>query len=416
MTSSSFYTGPGRPLLHVDGWEQLLDAARVGALGETQWVELKAALPQAAPKPNLELARDLASLSVDGGALLIGVRDPGNAPEHVVGTTDPLEPLKSRVDQVAGSTRIQPPLHVQLTAVVRPDDPTRHVLLVDVPASPAAPHMVDGHYWGRGATGKRPLTDAEASRLWAGRRGAHDDFEQRVRAAPAELDHLWIRSRRLGWAQVLAEPAVSHLGARLTDAMPVGIQPLQLVGEAVSFRPQWSPHLGSLNYTLSHPDGLAAASFTDPSAVGERWLLHTLLADDGRLRVIAPALSPFGAEEARTCISVNHLIELVHQVLQLASHLGRTYLGYAGQWNVGVHLEGLAGQVSAQSLSNSFGGWRPTPFQADSYRRTTTVSTSRLVDQTAAVVETLLRDLARGLDLQRLLFPYEDPAQIRDRV
>jgi hypothetical protein len=53
--TSSFYVGPGQPLLRVDGWDDLLDAARVGALAETQWVELKAALPAAAAKPNVEL-------------------------------------------------------------------------------------------------------------------------------------------------------------------------------------------------------------------------------------------------------------------------------------------------------------------------------------------------------------------------
>lgn len=139
MTTSSFYTGPGRPRLRVKGWAQLVNAARVGVLAETQWVELKAALPEAAAKANLEFGRDLTSLSVDGGVLIIGVRDPGDTADTVVGTTDPLEGLKTRVDQVAGSTRIQPPLHVQLSAIECPGDPARHVLLVDVPASPTAP-------------------------------------------------------------------------------------------------------------------------------------------------------------------------------------------------------------------------------------------------------------------------------------
>lgn len=412
---TSFYVGPSRPLLRVASWEQLLDAARVGVLTETQWVELKAALPAAASKPNLELARDLASLSVDGGVLVIGVRDPGDAAELVVGTDDALEALKSRVDQVAGSTRIQPPLHVQLTAVPRPDEPTRHVLLVEVPASPAAPHMVDGNYWGRGATGKRPLTDAEASRLWAERRGAHDSFEQRLRTPPAELTHLWASPRRLGWGQLLLEPLLGRLGPRLTEAVPAGIQPLQLVVEAGTFRATWSPNLHSLNHALSHPDGLAAASFIDPADLDERYLLHLLLRDDGQVRVLAPTLTPGSADGATLCISVNHLMELTHQALQLAAHVGEAYLGYTGGWKAGFYLEGLVGQVSAQSLGNHYGGWRPTPFQTDTYVRSATVSSADLLDHQPDVVAALLGDLARGLDLQTLLFPYDDPRQIRDR-
>ena len=413
MSSSSFYTGPDRPLLRINRWEDLVAAVQAGALTETQWVELKAALPAAASKANLELARDLASLTVDGGALLIGVKDPGSSAEDLVGTDDPLEALKSRVDQVAGSTRIQPPLHLQLTAVQHPNDATRHLLLVAVPASPEAPHMVDGRYWGRSATGKRPLTDSEASRLMAGRRGSRDDFAQRVSAAPPELAHLWPQERRLGWAQILVEPAVARIGGALTDA--VGDQhPLQLVSAAVGFSANWHPNLMDLRYSLAHPDGLSAASFDLADPQEERYRMHALLRDDGAVRVLGPALSPYGAD-GTVCISVNHHVELMHQVLQLASHLARTYLGYAGAWNAGVHLEGLAGQASAQALRNDFGGWHATPFQTGNYSRTATVSSSQLGDGIPAVVEQLLKDLARGLGLQRRMFPYTDSAQIRQR-
>ena len=67
VSPHSFYVGPGKPLLRVTGWNDLVAAAQAGVLAETQWVELKAALPATANAANLELARDLASLSVDRG-------------------------------------------------------------------------------------------------------------------------------------------------------------------------------------------------------------------------------------------------------------------------------------------------------------------------------------------------------------
>jgi len=45
-----------------------------GSLTETQWVECKLAIPAMSPGANAELATDLASLTVDGGVLVIGVR------------------------------------------------------------------------------------------------------------------------------------------------------------------------------------------------------------------------------------------------------------------------------------------------------------------------------------------------------
>jgi predicted HTH transcriptional regulator len=142
---SSFYVGPDRPALRVADWSDIVAAAQAGVLTETQWVELKAALPAAAGKANLELAWDLASLSPDGGVLIVGVRDPGQAAEDVVGTDDDIESLRSRISQVAVG-RVQPPLNVMLTPVRHPTDEARHVLLVTVPASASAPHMVDERY------------------------------------------------------------------------------------------------------------------------------------------------------------------------------------------------------------------------------------------------------------------------------
>lgn len=409
--TTSFYVGPDRPPLLVTSWADLVAAAQAGALAETQWVELKAALPPAAKPANLELARDLASLSADGGTLVIGVRDPGDAIEHVTGTSDEIEALKDRVAQIAISTRIQPPLNVQLTVLPHPSEPGQHVLLVAVPASPEAPHMVDDRYWGRSANGKRPLGNVETSRLWSARRGARQDFEQRVRSRPEELDRLWPAVRQLGWAHVLVEPSVAPMTRRLDENPAL---PLQMVLGSASFRPQWSPSLESLRYVLSHPDGSAWTSFnleSDTAEFIDQYGLYLLITDNGTVRLIGPSTCFYGHDRQLRCISANYLMELVHQGLELAARLGTDHLAYAGAWKVGVHLEGLAGHLSAQALGNNL-GFRTTPFPTDSYTRTTTVHGNDLTSGTAAIVEAVLRDLARGLGLKAYLFPYKHPSEI----
>lgn len=86
MSVHSFYVGPGNPPLRISQWNDLVAAAETGTLAETQWVELKGAIPASSSAANLELARDLASLSVDGGVLIVGVKDPGRKSEP--GSTD----------------------------------------------------------------------------------------------------------------------------------------------------------------------------------------------------------------------------------------------------------------------------------------------------------------------------------------
>src|SRR5699024_364462 len=111
---------------------------------------------------NMELARDLASLSVHGGVIIFGVRD---KTLEVVGfdTTG----LRDRISQVA-ATKISPPL-VPLIADDIEGPEGRKLLVVSVPPSLLAPHMVDERYYGRSADGKRDHPDPEAATLTVSR-------------------------------------------------------------------------------------------------------------------------------------------------------------------------------------------------------------------------------------------------------
>ena len=71
----SFYLGPHKPRFQAESWDDVVAAAAAGVLDETHWVELKQAVPATSKPANLELAKDLASLSVDGGVLIIGIAD-----------------------------------------------------------------------------------------------------------------------------------------------------------------------------------------------------------------------------------------------------------------------------------------------------------------------------------------------------
>jgi schlafen family protein len=415
VAGHSFYLGPDKPVLHITGWDDLVAAAQAGVLAETQWVELKAGLPARASAANLELAKDLASLSVDGGVYIVGVKDPGNHADHVVGTTDDLEKLKDRIDQVAGSVRIQPPLTVRMTPITHPTDSERHVLIVTVPASVSAPHMVDEKYWGRGGTGKRPLVDVEISRLFAERRGRRDNFRDRLERLSTDLDPLPLAQRRYGHLYVMAAPEAVLMGPPLADALRNN--PLQAVLNSVSFQPTWSPALTSLRPQMGHPDGVAFASVPyDRVMEEERYLLYLLLADCGSVQLASgQGTRPY---RDKIGISVNYIMEIAHQTLQLAAHLGSTYLHYGGTWSVGVHIQDLQGRLPSQALTESDMAimHRFSPFQAVSYTRTATATTTELAEQTPSAVENLLRDLARGVGLQDYFFPYTDPSEISRKV
>jgi hypothetical protein len=107
-------------------------------------------------------------MTVDGGVLLYGVG--GSDPTR----PDQLMPFQlagaaERIDQVAQAGIAEPPT-IEIHDIPAPDQDGRGYLVVLIPASPRAPHMVtiegDNRYYGRGATGNRILPEGDVARLY----------------------------------------------------------------------------------------------------------------------------------------------------------------------------------------------------------------------------------------------------------
>lgn len=147
-----------------------------GLLDERNWCDLKAYVGTTRGATG-DFAKDLASFAVDGGTILIGLDEaaPDGDPLHPV----ELSGLAERREQIA-HTRVHPPLLVDCTPVPasEPSPPGTGYLIVHVPASPTAPHQVDGIYYGRGDKTNRRLSDPEVERLFQ-RRASWNEGVQR---------------------------------------------------------------------------------------------------------------------------------------------------------------------------------------------------------------------------------------------
>jgi hypothetical protein len=165
--------------------DELRDAFFDGRLDEHAWCELKRQLAPRSRSANLELARDLASLAVDGGSLYIGVDE--KPPDGNPLRPQPLAGLRERVDQVALS-RVTPALFVETYEIAAAERPGCGYLEVVVRASADAPHQVDGTYYGRSDTGKCRLSDQQVERLMRDREqqqhGAEDELRALIAADP----------------------------------------------------------------------------------------------------------------------------------------------------------------------------------------------------------------------------------------
>lgn len=388
------YLGPDRPLVSLSTWAEVVDAAQGGLLEENQWCELKAMLPPSNKATNLELARDLASLSVFGGSLIIGVAD---KTFDVVGVNaDTVDGLKSRISQVAGMT-ITPPLSpVVHDPIVGPA--SKAVVVVSVPPSPVAPHMADGFYWGRSSDGKRKLSDPEVRVLMMARASSGTDFRARL-AGMIDRDPLadFTQDHPTGQGHMyfLAEPCAPM------PPRPDGLDIQQLCYAGSQWSGSWSGTLTDCTYQAFDPEGQAFMSSRSVlPAEYERTLCHFSVKDrDDSIEVVHGGTTFIHRSPHRETsheILDRLVVILARQALALVREFSAD-VGYMGQWQVGINLTNLKGKQ--RSTGQAFGNFPR--FAADTYTQTVLTSAQELKDELDAAADRLLRGFKRGLGVEQ---------------
>jgi hypothetical protein len=133
------YLAPEQPRWQPSTESEIASVIEQGLLRETHYFNGKRQLDSTSADRK-ELARDLASFAMDGGALLIGVEELKQDRTWRL-APQPLDGLAERVEQVA-TQLIDPPLYVR-SYEIGATDTTGGYLFVEVPSA-RAPHMVVG--------------------------------------------------------------------------------------------------------------------------------------------------------------------------------------------------------------------------------------------------------------------------------
>lgn len=399
MIDRKFYLGPGQPMTWLRSWDEIVSAADGGLLNEHQWIELKERPAPSGRTTNLELGRDLASLSVDGGLLIFGIAD---KTFEVVGC--PVGGLLTRISQVASAT-VHPPLSPVIHGpFLSPTDPDSAVVVVEVPASADAPHMVDDRYWGRSPEGKRPLSDSEVRRLLDRRRDAEDDFAASLDAVVASdplAPQVEGHPTGQGHLYLLARPIGGHID------IPDGFDPRRVVASlpSVFSERRWTEHLGTATYTAHDPDGIAYTNFGSSwsertPASHERRLSYFSIKDDGSVLVVdggATALWKNELGRESHCVLPGRVALIALQAMELIRALALEQWGFTGEWRLGVHVSELQGK--AASARGDFGR-REVAFVNPTYRRDVLTAPATWKDTGETVAHQLLAGFFKGLGLR----------------
>jgi hypothetical protein len=150
---------------------EILAAIEAGDPAETATFDAKVALPAQGKSRNLAI--DVAAMASDGGTLLYGIGEDDHGRPTIPKPIE-LAGAAERVSQIVRTCISEPPT-IEVREIPSADDPSVGYLVVAVPSSPQAPHMVtvggDNRYYGRSATGNARLTEGEVARLYERTRG-----------------------------------------------------------------------------------------------------------------------------------------------------------------------------------------------------------------------------------------------------
>lgn len=155
--------------------QEIIDAVNAGHLHESQNFDAKRELGS----KNKETAKDIAAMANDGGVLIYGLMEDEYG--HITGLAPiRLKGAAEKIDQIA-HTSIQETPRIETFVHSLPEDPENGFLVVAVPPSDRAPHMVtvdkDNRYYMRIDRTSVPMSEGEVARLYERRRRWEVDRE-----------------------------------------------------------------------------------------------------------------------------------------------------------------------------------------------------------------------------------------------
>lgn len=394
----------GRVLLLRTERELLLAIAE-GNLAENAHLDVKREAGTT-DSSRTETARDLASFAIHGGSLLIGVAEEKDG-RTMTSAPQPLEGMAEKIEQIAAN-RVDPPLFVRVQEIPTETDPALGYLLVEVPPSPRAPHMVDGRYYARGDRTKRRLTDGDVVAMHAAREPEHarvlrmlDDWSSRDVVASG-------REQQRGHLYVVGLPLATIRHGSFLDVSraPNNTPAFDLAtwagrGVPAAFM-NFSPSIRSAHNWVKRRDGSAFTSLKPgvpqlQADAREESLVDFELRDDGSFGVLMGRLTDVLTSRGETPVVFDFpAVGYAWQSVRVAQWISE-HVGYRGGWGFGFRVDGMAGQLSFHLLNNGNIFQQVHPYSASDYMATTSASLTEIEIAPHAVVDRLVAGFLHGL-------------------
>lgn len=408
------YLGPERPRWNPRDEAAIQEVLDRHLLAESHHIDMKREIGERDGERK-ETARDLASFAIDGGALLIGVGEDKTTRTFSLAPQS-LEGLMEKLEQIAAFV-VDPPLTVIPEEIPSKADPSKGYLLIHVPPSPFAPHMVGGQYFSRGERTRRKLGDAEVVRLHARRRSQEDQafqlLEEQIErepvpAADRRLGHMYLVAQPINAPRELARNLVRGsdknrvfdlVWNRSIDLQSHGIN--EIVPTPRDYANCRSVRANGLAFHSSILNGpgrtLALESLAGP--IDDGTLLDIEIRDDGGIRVLVGRMTtesgwPGGGNDL--AILDGLAVAYARRLIDWAVAIGDETCWH-GSWTLGFHGDRLRGLKSCITRAGMFLTAGPA-YDVDTYREVTTATHFEMLQRPGTVTRRLVGRLTDGLN------------------
>jgi hypothetical protein len=393
--------------------DELVAALADGTLRhESAAYEYKAELPD--PRSNSDIAVDVAAMATDGGIIIYGVREDKVA---VTFSPEPI-PLEGVIDRISNvvTANVRETVGFTVTPLPLNTDHKLGYVIVDVPASIRAPHMVESkgeyRFYGRVPGGNKRLTEAEIARLYQRR-------EQVERAAYAALDGavaiapLPARPGIRGDIHLVARPLLSDSTLRqrvLPDNDNVGLSQRALrARNSLRFQTDWAPDFSDIVSGGQVRLSLEGMELFNPpierdGTTNDTWVARLEVLDDGTTRYFHAAIATW--ENASGSLLIREAA-----VAQITAHFvlfaGRVLNDgdYHGPVEASIAIMGAKGAESVQIEHWMSALTTPPRFATDDYRNSIRVPAEAMINQPVELARQLVDRLLRTLRANGSLDP-----------
>lgn len=319
-------------------------------ISETASVEFKEALP--VRSKNNDIATDVAAMSTDGGVIIYGVAEDKSA-----GTFSPkpfeLAHQRERIVSIVES-RVGGSPYIETFAMEETDIPGSGYIVVHVPASPTAPHLVEGSgFWGRNDQGNKRLTQGDVDRLYKRREGWETSSAQLIDEARSACSYVAGSDKTLGVYHLVVQPVIAPKSVRETalqgdNAVPL-FQMLSQVSNGLDFDSLSDFKLEALLHSVTRKTYEGIRLVESPGA-NEFVQMELEVRDDGGLRFdlgTALHLDPSNGSRVVFDVAISQCTALILAVA------GRIYslANYHGLVNVAATIDNGEGAISATWMS-----------------------------------------------------------------